>query len=251
VRWPPSPPVPLTPPRRRGVELLDDPAFDPGERRRSHDDIALANALFGGRRAVLAELAPCLREARGEVTLLDVGTGIGDIPQAAERLARSIGPGRSLRTIGLDGVEGLAMTGQHRTSASLCADARAIPLADRSVDFVTCSQVLHHFVDDDARRLIREMDRVARRRVIVADLRRSWLAAGGLWLASFPLGFRPVSRHDGVVSVLRGFTAAELRGLVSDAIGAPPLVRHRLGFRLTATWTPTAAAGRPPAGRPA
>jgi hypothetical protein len=75
-------------------------------------------------------------------------------------------------------------------------------------------------------------------RVVVSDLRRSWPAAGGLWVASFPLGFHPISRHDGVVSVLRGFTPAELARLVRDAVGASARVNRRFAFRVTTSWTP-------------
>jgi hypothetical protein len=101
-----------------------------------------------------------------------------------------------------------------------------------------CSQVLHHFIAADASRLLREMDRVARVRVVVSDLRRSWVAAAGLWLVSFPLGFHAVSRHDGVVSVLRGFTPEELVDTVHHAVARKPVVRKRRGFRITASWAP-------------
>jgi len=86
--------------------------------------------------------------------------------------------------------------------------------------------------------LLAEMTRVARVRVIVADLRRAWAAAAGLWIASWALGFHPVSRHDGVVSVLRGFRAGELSDAVTAATGRVPLVRNRRGFRVTASWSP-------------
>ena len=70
----------LTPARRRGVEYLDENR-DPGLQRRSHRDIALANRLFGGIHAVQAEMAPWLGRAGASATLLDVGTGTGDIPE--------------------------------------------------------------------------------------------------------------------------------------------------------------------------
>ena len=82
------------------------------------------------------------------------------------------------------------------------------------------------------------MSRVARHRIIVADLRRSWLAIAGLWTLSFPLGFHPVSRHDGVVSIRRGFTPDELRALVHRATGRTARVTRRAGFRVTASWSP-------------
>jgi ubiquinone/menaquinone biosynthesis C-methylase UbiE len=230
----------LTPPRRRGVEILDGPDVDPRVVTRSLADVALANALFGGARAVLRELAPVVARLPRRATLLDVGTGVGDIPaRAAAAAARR---GVHLTTIGVDAAEALAGACRGSTSASVCGDARALPFATRSVDVVTCSQLLHHFEDGDAGAVIREMDRVARARVVISDLRRSWLAAAGIWLASYPLGFHPVSRHDGVVSVMRGFTRRELREVVRRAIGREPEVRRHLGWRLTASWDPAAAA---------
>ena len=206
---------------------------------RSLDDVALSNRLFGGTRAVLAELGPVLARLPARATLLDVGTGAGDIPARARGIAARRGV--DLTTVGVDAAEALARAARRRgrTCAVVCADGRALTFADDSVDVVTCSQLLHHFVDDDARALLREMDRVARVRVIVSDLRRSWLAAAGIWLASYPLRFHPVSRHDGVVSVMRGFTAPELGAAVGDALGCPPRVRRRLGWRLTASWKPS------------
>jgi len=227
----------LTPPRRHDAEYLDDPGVDPAIVRRSLRDVALANALFGGTRAVLAEIDSALATlGTSNATLLDVGTGLGDIPAQARRLARSRGV--VLRTFGVDGSEALAQAACCTELTCVRGDARALPFADRSVDIVLCSQVLHHFRGNCAVALLRELTRVARHRVIVGELRRSWMAAAGIWAASFPLRFHPVSRHDGVVSVLRGFTAAELRALVREAVGVAPEVRYRLGFRVTASWRP-------------
>jgi hypothetical protein len=82
------------------------------------------------------------------------------------------------------------------------------------------------------------MHRVARRRAIVADIRRAWAAAAGIWAGSWAMGFHPISRHDGVVSVLRGFRAHELSAAVLKATGCVPTVRNRRGFRVTASWSP-------------
>jgi SAM-dependent methyltransferase len=231
----------FTPARRRGTEYLDDATLDPAIATRSLRDVARANTLFGGCRAVLAELEAHVREAarRGEraLTLLDVGTGLGDIPRAARALAARHGV--SLRTIGLEMTAALAHAARPQAHTAVAGDARTLPFADRSIALVTCSQVLHHLDGDDARALLAELSRVAQRGVIVSDLRRSWLAAGLLWCVSFPLGFHPVSRHDGVTSIFRGFTRDELAHAVHDATGVAPSVRHRLGWRVTARWSHT------------
>lgn len=226
----------LTPTRQRGVEFLDDPAVDPRIASRSLQDVARANRWFGGTRAVLTELTTLLAAspATTPLVLLDVGTGLGDIPCKAREIAAR--RGHTLHTIGLELTPALAAGARARAGHSVCATALQLPFADQSVDVVTCSQVLHHFDTADAEQLLRELTRVARRAVIVSDLRRSWLAVGLLWVVSFPLAFHPVSRHDGVVSILRGFTSAELATTVRDVTGREARVRRQLGWRITATW---------------
>jgi hypothetical protein len=226
----------LTPPRRRGVEILDSPDVDPDVKTRSLADVARANALFGGLSSVLDALQETIGDLPRCATLLDVGTGLGDIPRRARVFAqqRSV----DLTTIGLDSALELTRASRQAVSFTVCGDALRLPFADRSVDIVMCSQVLHHFAGVEALNLLREMNRVARVRVVVSDLRRSWIAAVGLWLVSFPLRFHAVSRHDGVVSVLRGFTAEELADTVNAAVARKPVVRRRRGFRITASWAP-------------
>jgi SAM-dependent methyltransferase len=226
----------LTPARRRGVEFLDLPDIDPAVVTRSLADVARANALFGGTSSAVDELKETFQELSRETTLLDVGTGLGDIPCRARAIARE--KGIELTTIGLDSAWGLALASRSSVTFSVRADARRLPFADNSVDIVMCSQVLHHFSGIDAQKLLREMNRVARKRVIVSDIRRSWLAAVGLWIVSFPLRFHAVSRHDGVVSVLRGFTPRELSDTVHDAVALKPSARRRRGFRVTTSWIP-------------
>jgi SAM-dependent methyltransferase len=226
----------LTPPRKRGVEILDLPDVDPGLVKRSLADVARANQLFGGKSSALSELTTAIRDLPPDATLLDVGTGLGDIPRGARELAKR--SGIRLTTIGLDSAGVLAAACRVSLDFSVCGDALDLPFADHSVDVVMCSQVLHHFAAADAGVMLREMNRVARVRVIVSDIRRSWLAAAGLWLASFPLRFHAVSRHDGVVSVMRGFTPNELSDTVQQAVAVRPAARRRRGFRVTTSWAP-------------
>lgn len=238
----------LVPARRRGVEILDDPSVPADARDRSLRDVARSNVLFGGRRAALVALARAVcdaataKRAGGDatpVTLLDVGTGAADIPRAAKRDATR--NDIALRTIGVDSSPSLLASARSRLDDRVAGDGLALPLADRSIDVVLASQIAHHFAEPEAIAFARELTRVARYRVVIADLRRSWLAAGLFWLASWPLAFHPITRHDGVVSVLRGFTPADLERLVHAADGSASRVERRLGFRLTASWAPPSA----------
>ena len=184
---------------------------------------------------MLSEIGRLLPSLGTNATMLDVGTGLADIPARSRALGERHGV--RLTTFGIDEAETLARVAVGLLDASACADARHLPFAASSVDVVICSQLLHHFEDGEIPAVLRELQRVARRAVIVSDLRRSWVAAAGFWLVSWPLGFHAVTRHDGVVSVLRGFTPRELSTHVRDATGRFAAVRRHPGFRLTATWT--------------
>lgn len=222
--------------RQLRPELLDDPSVPDELRARSMADVERSNALLGGRRAAMRALDGLLAspDLPREVTLLDVGAGTGDLARAARKLARA----RSvqMRTVVLDRAPSLAVRALEGNDASLCAGALELPVRDGGVDIAMCSQLLHHFDDEDGMRLLAELHRVAGFGVVVAELRRSRLAAWGFRAVSWPLGFHPITRHDGAVSVMRGFTGPELRALVLRATGVVPVVSRSLGWRLTASW---------------
>jgi len=244
----------FTPSRRRGVEILDNPALNPALAIRSLRDVSLSNRLFGGRSAVVCELRGLIQRALSDraaadratrqrtplsdmvISLLDVGTGRGDIPLAAHREIEDMG--LRVATIGLEVTPTLAIAASASCTHTVAADARMLPFPDESIDIVICSQLLHHFDDAAGDALLRECNRVARMGVVVGDLQRSWFAVGALWCASFLLGFHPVSRHDGVVSILRGFTASELKAVVKRLPTRRISVRRRFAWRVTATWAP-------------
>jgi hypothetical protein len=220
-------------------EVLDEPGVSPALVARSHVDIARANALFGGTRAVIARvraIAPRLPEAP---LVVDVGAGSGDILDAVCETLRKTG--RRPRPVAIDVAVSLAPAVRLRGSHFICASIFALPLPTACADLVIAAQILHHFPPEALPTIITELHRVARQAVLISDLQRSWLAAAGLWATSFPLGFHPVSRHDGVVSVLRGFAPHELRDAVLRTTGVPAEEHRHLGWRVTADWRPTHA----------
>lgn len=226
-----------------GSELLDEAGCPDPLARRALREIALANALFGGRAAAGWGLDQLLRDAplsARPLTLLDLGAGCGDISEYL--VARTRSRGAQLTPIALD---------RHREAARLCregdlssvvADAWALPFADRSVDFVVASQLLHHFSREAGIELVRALDRIARVGVVVADLYRARVAQAGIWIASIALGFHRVTRQDGVTSVRRGFTPEELSRLLLSA-GIRGVVARRPGYRVVAAWRASPAHG--------
>jgi hypothetical protein len=226
-----------------GTELLDDPRSDPVLVGRELRDIARLNALFGGTRAVVRELKSFFerRRATGNRkretwTLLDVGTGSGDIALAATAAARRLDI--DLKAIGVELNPTAARIASAAGVPTIVADGSALPLGPRSVDVVVASQVLHHLPRPVAVRWIATLDRIARRAVVLADLRRSRVAMAGVWAASVGLAMSGVTRHDAVVSLKRGYTKTEFDEMLRQA-GVRTVARYRRGARIVAAWSPS------------
>jgi SAM-dependent methyltransferase len=218
-----------------GLELLDRHDADPADVRESLRNIARANRWFGGWWAVrhgLARLVAGLPPGSA-LTLLDIGTGAGDLPSRAERWARR--GGLRLRAFGLERNRTAARVASHAGIPTAVATAGNLPLRTGAVDLVVLSQILHHLAPDAIVRLLGEADRLARVGVVVADLRRARAALAGFWVGSRLLRFDRATRADGLTSVRRGFTPAELSRLLLQA-GIRTPVERRPGFRLVAAW---------------
>ena len=223
-----------------GRELLDDPRADPAQVAESLRNIERSNRWFGGRSAVRWALDRVLdRPAPGSrYTLLDVGTGSGDLPLDLARVARRRGV--VLLPVGLDLNPTAARLARRAGVPTILGCVSALPVRDRSVDIVTMSQVIHHLDEDQAVALLRAADRVARRAVIVADLERSALAGAAFRIGALALRFDASTRADGITSIARGFSPGGLAALCRQA-GVPATVHRRPYFRLVALWPVGAA----------
>jgi SAM-dependent methyltransferase len=213
------------------LELMDRPVDDPIELEQNLTDIEFANRRLGG-------IAPILRALRrtGARTVLDVGSGSGDVPYALVRDGRRRGV--DLRATCLDRSEAMLAIARRRTGADerlsfVCGQGERLPFDDDSFDVVTCTLALHHFEPPQARELLREMRRVARLTPIVSDLVRSRLAFAATWLWANVTTRNRLTRHDAPLSVRRAYLPAEALALAREAGWRSPHVGREAFFRMT------------------
>ncbi|MBM4188375.1 MAG: methyltransferase domain-containing protein [Gemmatimonadetes bacterium] len=227
-----------------GRELLDDPRADPALVRASLRNIARANRWFGGVAAArfgvgrLLDRRPDRPGAvssghRDRVTLLDVGTGMGDLPAALGSWLA--GRGVAATCFAVERNPTAARMAAEGGLATAVGDGLRLPFGGRSVDIVLLSQIAHHLAPPAILELCREATRVARIGVVLADLARSRLAQIGFFVASRALRFDPATCADGVTSVKRGFRVGDLAGLLAQGGIAAHCVA-RPGWRVVATW---------------
>ena len=220
-----------------GAELLDDPSANPAAVAESLRNIGRANRWFGGAAAVRFGLARTLAGVPPGTTLslLDLGTGLGDLPRVAVRWGAARGINVVPMGVEISRVAATLAAGAGVPTALACAGAP--PIRDKSVDVVLVSQVAHHLTKASVIHLLQTCDRLARRAAIVADLRRIPIAGPAYWCGARLLGFDPVTVADGMTSIRRGFSRRELSSLMAHA-GVEGRVYRRPGFRLVATWVP-------------
>jgi len=226
-------------PRSEETELMDEAVHDPAELAENFRDIRRVNHLFGGTSIVLRHLPRVLDlpSVPQPITLLDLATGCGDIPLAISRWAARRGlPVTIVATDSSPAILELAREQiADQPNITLARyDARAVPLPDRQFDIVLCSLSLHHFSPDDAVRVLREMDRLARSGFIVNDLRRGRLGYAAAWIASRLTTRNRLTRNDAPLSVRRAYTPAELFDLLRRAGIAHATITTHLWFRMAA-----------------
>jgi SAM-dependent methyltransferase len=210
---------------------MDAPVESEAELEGNLADIEFANRWLGG-------IAPIRREIRrsGAQTILDVGSGSGDVAHALVRDGRRRGV--DVRVTCLDRSLAMLAIAQRRTGGDdrltfVCGDGERLPFGDASFDAVTCTLALHHFEPPAARELLREMRRVARVTPIVGDLARSPLAFAGTWLYARVTTRNRLTRHDAPLSVRRAYEPAEALTLAREAGWRSPRVRREAFFRMT------------------
>lgn len=141
--------------------------------------------------------------------VLDVGTGFGGLLSAlSESELPCVLTGVDLAQGFVDDAAG-RLAGRARV---VLGDATALPFADGAFDLVTNTLLMHHLGPADRVRFVHECARVARSAYIF-DLEVTLYGVLGFPIVATALGMGRDAIHDGVLSVRRGSTLAEMEAL--------------------------------------
>jgi 2-polyprenyl-3-methyl-5-hydroxy-6-metoxy-1,4-benzoquinol methylase len=226
------------------VEIMDDPACDPELLTRTYADFRIVNAMVSGLRGTYRrDIRPALSRTRPS-TLLDIGSGGGDVARALARWAARDGLRLEVTAIDPDArahayatslppLPGL--TFRRAWSSDLVAEGARF-------DVVVSNHVLHHLSPAELGGLLFDSERLAGGRALHSDIERGWLAYLGFAVGTWPFFRRSFIRPDGLTSIRRSFTAAELRAVLP----AGWRVTREVPFRLVLRWDAPADSPRLP-----
>ena len=219
----PDVPEPAPAPRRgflaardpHAVEEMDRPDCDPDVLARTYAQFPLVNRVVSRWHSVYRQLIKPLLAPDRNTTLLDVGCGGGDIAESLARWAARDGLALSITAIDPDprAIDfALANTTGNvafrRTHTSQLVEEGAV------FDIVISNHMLHHLQAAELQGLLADSARLAVRRVIHSDIARSRLAYALFGAATAPLFRGSYIRRDGLTSIRRSYTSAELRAVL-------------------------------------
>ena len=195
------------------TELLDGGCLSLPEVERNLADLARLNRLPGGCEASIVGVAKLL-DGQASARILDAGTGQADIPMAFAR--------RGWATTALDPNPDVLIVARRETAAEprievVEGDARSLPFEDDAFDVSHCSLLVHHLAPAEVVTVLRELGRVARRGVVINDLRRGILPLLATAVTVAALGRSRVTLSDGLASARRAYTLDELDDLIGQA----------------------------------
>ena len=234
-------------------EMMDLPGHP---RELLEEDLAnlrVFNRYLGGHRSVMRGLARLVREQRlVGFSLLDVGTGSGDVPARITDWAQQHGIKTSIVALEPEPVTArVAATltnplfipllqrgkeGDFRRCGILVVrgDGLLPPFRPASFDFVLASQLLHHFSEEQIVSALRIWSGVARRAIIVSDLVRHPLAYHGIRILTRLFTRNVMTLTDAPLSVRRSFTLAEWSELFRRADVGPVQIFSMFPYRVLA-----------------
>lgn len=218
------------------LEFIDTGDYTPEEYAGCLAELRRVNRWLGDETALKNSLLREIeRENLKEFSVLDVGAGSGEMLRFVAGFARK--QKREAKLFGLDfnQLSALAIREESKDFKEISAirgDALKLPFADNAFDYAICSLFTHHLKNEMVVETLREMSRVARRKIFVIDLHRHPVAyyfyttIGKIFLRN------RLVRHDGALSILRSFVPEELEELARKAKLENASVKRHFPFRL-------------------
>ena len=226
--------------RSRGAEIIDQvDQLTARDWSLALGELRLVNRWLGGNRAVLSVLKPLIRgvaqQHRGRVVnVVDFGCGSADIAEKLVLWARN--EEYPVRVLAVDRSPLVCQIARYQTRhfpeiRVLQGDVKTPPFGCSTCDLIFCSAFLHHFTNEELIGILDSLVSSAGTAVVVSDLRRDPVAYFAIRMITMLFSKSKAVRHDGPLSVLRGFRKDELRNIVRAAKQTNFSLKRRWAFR--------------------
>jgi SAM-dependent methyltransferase len=201
-------------------ELLDAPNIPPDLLFKNLRELDTVNRLLGGHSITLSGIRELVTDKNKIYRLVDIGCGGGDALKQIAKWARS--RGYKIKLTGVDMNADAIRFMEEECKAypeidGVVSDYRDYLRSEKTIDIVHCSLFCHHLKDEELDELFRYLEKYASTGFIINDLHRNWFAYYSIKYLTRLFNGSTLVRNDAPLSVLRGFSRAELDFLLQKA----------------------------------
>jgi 2-polyprenyl-3-methyl-5-hydroxy-6-metoxy-1,4-benzoquinol methylase len=211
-------------------ERMDEPDCDPQLLHNTYRQFDRLNRLLSGWRRVYRTLIrPRLTDPGRRYSVLDIGCGGGGLLRDLYKWAGRDGYRLSLLGIDEDprAIDFAAAQAGSDEISFLQTGSDSLAQSGEVFDVVLCNHVLHHIPEDKVVSFFRDAETLTRNMAVICDPVRSRCGYALFGCAASVLFRRSFIREDGLLSIRRSFTLAELEETVPAAWRVLPLAPFR------------------------
>ncbi len=202
--------------RSHEKEIMDDYAASDIELTRFYDDLSWINRYLFGKRIFttgIKDLYKDLSSTSLPITLADFACGGGSTLNACALWSNNKKlPISFLVMILILFYLNMLMINQPMNYPLFLKSKIYFPVnfQKKTFDIIMCNLFCHHLTDEQIIYFFKQMHHQAQKGIIINDLQRHWLAYVGFNVFSFLKKLLPITKHDGLVSIKKGFTKQEI-----------------------------------------
>jgi len=217
--------------RSSSYELIDDPAVPFNDWEVCLKELDIVNARLGGHAITLEGVRRLTAGVKRRITVAEIGCGGGDNLKAINR-----NNGTDATYIGIDINRACTDFAEKNCrdipdTLFICSDYRLVNFDERKPDIIFNSLFCHHFTDDELVQMMQWMKANSRLGFFINDLQRHPFAYYSIKLLTTLFSRSYLVRHDGPVSVLRGFRKNEWTTILKRAGITNYFIQWRWAFR--------------------
>jgi ubiquinone/menaquinone biosynthesis C-methylase UbiE len=208
-------------------EIMDDFSINDDRVGDALNEIKHVNKFLGGISTSKAGLRFLFNHKKSDpMKVLDIGSGASDIFEALHKRYPN------LNVYSLDRNERICeIIKAEKTASPIYCDAQNPPIKKESVSVVHASLFLHHFTEDEIKKLIKSSLSIAKYGMIINDLRRSVWALIGIKLLIFLFSKSAMVKNDAPLSVKKGFLISELINMLENLNITNYKIKRKWAFR--------------------
>lgn len=202
--------------RAKEDELMDDFSMGGEELSEALQHLQRLNRIFPAAAPILHGVEK-LWQANGRpstLSILDVGAGSGDINTKLLKWADRKGISLQITLVDMT-MEACEEARQlfRDEPRVIVRQGDVMELEEGAADIVTGSQFIHHFDGDELVNMVAHMLQASRYGVVINDIHRHAVSYTAVWLTTRLISRNRYIRHDGPLSVAKGFKGRDWRDL--------------------------------------